>query len=352
MKFKTLKIINYLLLIIPNVYAQQTAHEIYTIAFYNLENLFHPSDDPNTKDDDRTPQGKDHWTMEDYKSKQNQMAKVIADIGSNITKNAPTILGVAEIENYTVLEDLIKTKNLQKFNYGIIHYDSPDRRGIDVAMLYQKELFTPISSKAHPLNLKDIKTNKKIYTRDQLLVTGYLQGELFHFIINHWPSRRGGVKKSTYKRNTAAQLTRNIIDSLQKNTPEAKIICMGDFNDSPKNKSIKKIIGTINHRKSKFNTLGKKLYNPMYQMERKGQGTLAWNDKWHIYDQIMYSQNLLKINKPKSITYYKTKIFTADYLKHQKGRYKGYPFRSFSKGQFTNGYSDHFPVYGFLVRQL
>ncbi len=330
------------------LYAQETKeYLIHTIAFYNLENLFDPADDPVTFDDDRTPTGKDHWTYEIYLDKLKNMARVISDIGTDLTKNSPVIIGVAEIENRKVLEDLVNEKALFSKNYGIIQFDSPDRRGIDVGLLYQKSLFKPRNSSKHEVLIYDLNTGKRIYTRDQLLVSGYLDGDLIHIIVNHWPSRRGGEAKSRYKRNKAAIVTKKIIDSLFSIDPYAKIITMGDFNDDPHSPSIKKIVSAASNKKD---ISLKGLYNPMAKLAKKGIGSLAWADRWNIFDQIIISEALLRKDYA-TYQYYKAGIYNAAYLTTKKGKYKGYPYRSFSNGVYTGGYSDHYPVYLYLIKE-
>ncbi len=319
---------------------------IHTVAFYNLENLFDPEDDPLTYDDDRTPDGKDHWTYKVYQDKVKNMARVIADIGADITKNTPVILGVAEIENRKVLEDLANDPLLVSKDYGIVHFDSPDRRGIDVALLYQKALFKPKNTSRHELKIYD-DTNKRIYTRDQLLVSGYLDGDLIHVIANHWPSRRGGEARSSTKRKKAAQLNKKIIDSLFAIDPYAKIITMGDFNDDPNDASIKKTLGA---KSTRSNVSIKGLFNPMFKIAKKGIGSLAWADSWNLFDQIIISKALLD-NDYTSYRYFKAGVFNASYLTTSNGKYEGYPFRSFSNGEFTGGYSDHYPVYLYLIKR-
>ncbi len=326
---------------------EQKEYKINTIAFYNVENLFHPEDDPLTFDDDRTPTGKDRWTYDVYKDKLKNMAKVISLIGVKECQNTPAIIGLAEIENRQVLEDLINEPVLRSKNYGIIHFDSPDRRGIDVALLYQKALFIPTHQKSYELMIYDHKTSKRVYTRDQLVVSGYLDGDLLHILVNHWPSRRGGVSRSAYKREKAARLNKKIVDSLFEINPYAKIITMGDFNDEPNNISLKKILDAKDKQeKVKL----KELYNPMSKMAKKGGGSHAWDDGWTIFDQIIVSKELIKKDFS-NYRYYKAGIFNESLLTTPTGKYKGYPFRSFSNGVYTGGYSDHFPVYLYVIKE-
>ncbi|WP_378180078.1 endonuclease/exonuclease/phosphatase family protein [Aquimarina sp. SS2-1] len=327
---------------------EKKTYKVNTIAFYNVENLFDTEDDPITYDDDRTPNGKDHWTEEIYKDKLKNMAEVISEIGSDVAKNAPALIGVAETENRKVLEDLVNEPVLLPKDYGIVQFDSPDRRGIDVALLYQKSLFRPVNTSVHELLIYNNGDEKKrVYTRDQLLVSGYLDGDLIHVIVNHWPSRSGGEARSRYKREKAAALNRKIIDSLFDIDPYAKIITMGDLNDDPNNKSVKKVLGA---KSEKEDVKLKGLYNPMYNMAKKGIGSLAWRDSWNLFDQIIVSKGLLDKDYS-SYKYYKAGVFNKNYLANPRGRYKGYPYRSFANGAYTGGYSDHFPVYVYLIKE-
>src|SRR5690606_18590374 len=258
-----------------------------TIAFYNLENLFDTENDPLTFDDDRTPTGKDLWTPEKYQDKLKKLSTVLSNIGREQSGIPPAIIGVCELENINVLEDLVNQSSLIDYDYGIVHYDSPDMRGIDVGLLYQRSMFTPLNSNSHRLMIYESDDpSKRVYTRDQLVVTGLFEGEPMHFIVNHWPSRSGGEARSSYRRESAARLNKEIIDSLYQIDPYSKIVIMGDFNDDPTNKSIKKILGT---RKDKNETLAGELFNPMENMLKKGMGTLAFRDGWNLFDQIFIS---------------------------------------------------------------
>lgn len=334
---------------ILSVFSQEKkTYKVNTVAFYNVENLFDTEDDPITYDDDRTPNGKDHWTEDIYKDKLKNMAKVISEIGADVTKNTPALIGVAEIENRKVLEDLANEPVLLPKDYGIVQFDSPDRRGIDVALLYQKSLFRPINTSKHELLIyRTDDPTKRVYTRDQLLVSGYLDGDLIHVIVNHWPSRSGGEARSRRKREKAAELNKKIIDSLFDIDPYAKIITMGDLNDDPDNSSVKKVLAA---KSEKEDVKLKGLYNPMYNMSKKGIGSLAWRDSWNLFDQIIVSKGLLDKDYS-SYKYYKAGVFNKNYLANPRGRYKGYPYRSFANGAYTGGYSDHFPVYVYLIKE-
>lgn len=322
--------------------------KIHTIAFYNLENLFDTINDT-TKFDEASPiMEMKSGREEAYKMKVHNMAKVIADIGTDEAKNSPAILGVSEVENRSVLEDLVNDSLLLNKDYGIVHFDSPDARGIDVGLLYQKALFQPINSSKHELKIYDDITKERVYTRDQLLVSGKLDGDLIHVIVSHWPSRSGGEARSRSKREAAASLNKHIIDSLQSIDPYAKIFTLGDLNDDPINGSIKNILKA---EKDKDKVSLKGIYNPYENLYKKGLGTTAYRDAWSLFDQILISQPLLDKDFS-SYRFYKANIYNKYYLTTKAGRWKGYPFRSFADGGFTNGFSDHFPVYVFVIKEV
>ena len=224
----------------------QKKFKLKTIAFYNLENLFDTIDQPNTFDQDRTPKGKDRWTQKKFNHKISQLAWVIKRLGNPMgtTQKGPDILGVCEVENQSVLEILLRHKLLRKENYQIIHKDAPDKRGIDVALVYKPTSFIVDSFNSHSLYLYD-RLQRRKFTRDQLVVMGYLDGEPLWIIVNHWPSRSGGTQRSSPFRIKAALLNLRIIDSIRGISPQAKIISMGDFNDGPTDPSFKKILQTI-----------------------------------------------------------------------------------------------------------
>tara|TARA_B100000795_G_scaffold181073_1_gene137173 strand:+ start:658 stop:1701 length:1044 start_codon:yes stop_codon:yes gene_type:complete len=339
-----------LLFIVPLISFSQLdsskKYSVNTIAFYNVENLFDTINDPKTFDDDRTPKGKDKWTSIVYEKKSKNIAKVISEIGRDITNTGPTIIGLCEVENKNVLIDLINSDELKKENYGIAHYDSPDERGIDVALLFNRNRFIPISSKAYHLYLTR-KNGNIDYTRDHLLVSGYLDNELIYFIVNHWPSRSGGQMRSEPSRILAGKLNKKIIDSIVSVNPLAKIINMGDFNDNPQDKSVRPILNTV-FKRSKIKDL--QLYNPMEELYKKGYGSYRYRGKWDMIDQFMITKSL--VNSGDSMFFLKADVFNKKYLINSDGKYEGYPFRSFAGGKFLDGYSDHFPIYMFLAKEL
>lgn len=335
--------------------SQQKSYLVHTVAFYNVENLFDTIRDEKIYDEEWTPKGARNWDGKKYQQKLENLSRVIAEIGTDENPNMPTILGISEIENRKVLEDLVNMPKLKKANYGIVHFDSPDRRGIDVALFYQTKHFKPTSSKNIPLYIYDPTDTKykdsnngkgkRVYTRDQLLVTGLLDGEEMHFIVNHWPSRSGGEKKSSPNREAAAALNKKIIDSLYNINPNAKVFTMGDLNDGPYNKSVKDVL----EAKGKKDDVKKGgIFNPMYQLYKEGHGTIAYRDAWDIFDQIIFTEPLLSKDYS-SFRYWKVGIFNKPFLVQKSGQYKGYPLRNQLSGE--PGFSDHFPVYIYLIKE-
>ena len=367
MRIKPLILLFILFFFNANSNAQQKNYVIHTVAFYNFENLFDTINDPVTNDEEWTPSGLQRWTSTKYRHKLQNLARVLSEIGSSENPDSPTFIGGSEIENRGVLEDLIKQPKLINKDYGIIHFDSPDKRGIDVALLYQKKQFQPTSFSNIPLYVyrndtkskeiakieSDEKTddilqisaqNHRIYTRDQLLVTGFLDGEEINIIVNHWPSRSGGEKKTSPFREAAGALNRKIIDSLQRINPNAKVITLGDLNDGPYNRSVKIALGA---KAKKGDVLPLGIYNPFEEMAKNGMGTIAFRDAWDIFDQIMVSGSLLKLDKS-SFSYWKAGIYNKPFLIQTSGQYKGYPLRH---SPTEIGFSDHFPVYIYLIKE-
>ena len=306
------------------------ANNLFTIAFYNLENLFDTLDDPDTLDDDFTPGGRKKWNEKRYQRKIKKLGAAIAQIGQNESNRHPSIIGIAEVENHQVIKDLVNTKYLKDQGYGIVHYDALDERGIEVAMLYRKEDFELIDAKSIPLFLFNDE-GVRDYTRDILLVKGKLKGELIYCIVNHWPSRRKGTEETQPKRIKAAERVREIISEIIPKKPDARIIVMGDFNDNPDNISVKKHL------------VSSDLYNPFESLFDKGRGTATRDKEWYLFDQIMFSKTLF--DESESLVFRKAYIFNEYFLKSWKGKRKGSPFRTYIGKWHQGGYSDHFPVY-------
>lgn len=333
-----------------NGYAQADKQQvsITCVGFYNLENLFDTLVDPDSTkilQDEFTPKGKNRWTTVKYNEKLGNMARVISELGKDVTPDGVAILGVSEVENRLVLEDLVKQESIKDRNYQIVHYDSPDKRGIDVGLLYNPNYFKNVTSKSFTLKIPE---DTAFFTRDQLLVSGELHGENIYIIVSHWPSRRGGEKKSKPKRIAAAQLARSIVDSLQNYNPDAKIFFMGDLNDDPVDISVK---GYLKAEGKEELAIDGKLFNPFEDFFKKGIGTLGYNDAWNLFDQIIISPSLLGKDYT-TLKFHKAVVFNKPYLKTSEGRFKGYPHRTFSFGEYIGGYSDHFPVYLFLVKNI
>jgi len=325
-----------------SVRAQQKQLIACSVAFYNLENLFDTI--PGANDTEYTPQGATQWNTLKYKSKLSNMAFTISKLGIEKGPVGPAFIGVSEIENRSVLEDLVKEPAIASRNYQIVHYDSPDARGIDVGLLYNPKLFTFEASQSRTLKLADKPTFK---TRDQLVVRGRIFGELFHVVVNHWPSRRGGEDNSSPLREAAARLTRTIVDSVQKAFPESKIIVMGDLNDDPFNKSLTDALRAVRDPKDATNG---NLYNPFWAILDGGIGSLAYKGQWNLFDQIIINDKL--IGKDRStLKFWNAEVFNRDFLKQEEGQYKGYPKRTHAGGVWLNGYSDHFPTLIYLVKE-
>jgi hypothetical protein len=321
-------------------------YDVACIGFYNLENLYDTIDSPNTRDSEFTPAGDKQWNSKRYYEKLNNLSRVISEMGKEITPDGIAVLGVCEIENRMVLEDLVKTEGIKNRNYQIVHYDSPDRRGVDVGLLYQPKYFKLTGSKSYTLHLP---ADTSFRTRDQLLVSGELLGEKMHYIVCHWPSRSGGEAKSAPLRMAAALLTMHIMDSLRKEDPNAKIIVMGDLNDDPKSVSVKKgmrSVGNIAKLKPE------QLFNASEDAYNKGIGTLAWRDAWNLFDQMIMTPALVDPNFTFSeLSFYKFKVFNKPFLANKEGSFAGYPFRTYVGNTYQGGFSDHFAVYTILVRE-
>ncbi|MDH7446292.1 endonuclease/exonuclease/phosphatase family protein [Aquimarina sp. 2201CG14-23] len=317
-------------------YFKKKHTELHTVAFYNLENLFDTKDDPKTLDDDFLPDSEKRWNKKRYQKKIFKLGTAISNIGFAKTGKAPVILGVAEVENKNVLEDLVKTKHLVNKKYGVVHHESPDERGIDVGLLYQKEKFKVTHSESIQVLVYN-EHGERDFTRDILWVTGNLHDEEIHILVNHWPSRRDGAELTAYKRIAAADKNREIIQQILEKDPEAKIIIMGDFNDDPNSESIKKHL--VLHD----------FYNPMEKLHTRYRGTLSYKGRWNLFDQIIFSNNFHKFQEA-THSFSEANIFDDSFLKIYKGRYKGKPFRTYTGRKYKGGYSDHFPVYVYLKR--
>lgn len=304
-----------------------------TVAFYNVENLFDTEDDPKTNDEEFTPTGANEWTPQRYAAKLKNLATVISQLGNG---GFPAVVGLAEVENRKVVEDLIATKPLASESYGIVHFDSPDARGIDVALIYLKGRFKPTKSFTVPFaNPSD----PKFKTRDVLVVSGRLDGEMVHFVVNHWPSRRGGDESATL-RGGAAQVARSAVDAILKKDKDAKVIVMGDLNDNPTDESL---VEGLKAKGQATDIKRDELFNPMVNIYKSGIGTLPYKGEWNLFDQLIVTPSLLKATHGYKFEF--ARVYSPDFIKEQDGKYAGSPFRSYAGKKYLGGYSDHFPVY-------
>lgn len=329
-----------------HVHGQNPAYEVLGVGFYNVENLFDTKNDTLIDDEEFLPEGTKAWTEDKYQEKIANIASVISQLGKELCKDGLSLIGVSEIENEKVLEDLIRHPILSQRKLGILHHESSDKRGIDVAMIYDTEKYTPIDQKAYSVDITRGSDSHKRYTRDVVLYTGELAGEKIHVTVNHWPSRSGGEKKSEWKRKNAALVNRHILDSLLVEDPKAKLIIMGDLNDDPTNKSLTECLrAEKKYRKVEDDDV----FNPMSEIFSNGKGTTAYRDRWSLFDQILVSPGLLQKND-NSFFYQKATIYNKRYLIENKGKYKGYPKRTFNFDVYQGGYSDHLPVVAYILK--
>ncbi len=322
---------------------EQKSYKVACVGFYNLENLFDYEDDTTIWDEEYMPNGAKAWDSTKYKTKLNHMAKVISKIGTKYTPDGPAVLGVCEVENKRVLDDLVKEPQISKRDYKIVHFDSPDRRGIDVGLLYQEKYFKFKNAEKYAVHFEGSPDKK---TRDQLVVSGTMDGEEVNIIVAHWPSRSGGSAASQPRRIDAAKVGRRIVDSLLLDNPAAKIIYMGDLNDDPTNISVTEYLRGIGKKKKL--TEGD-LWNTMWAHAKAGTGSLAYRDVWNLFDQIIVSQELLSEDESKYV-FHKSVVFWENFMLNPDGNYKGYPLRTHAGGAYQNGYSDHFPTYIILKK--
>lgn len=309
--------------------------DILTVAFYNVENLFDIVNDPNTNDDKYTPGGSFNWTVKRYFKKLQKISYVISQIGKKHSSESPVLVGLAEVENVNVLSDLVAQKHLHNCGYRYVHFESKDKRGIDTALLYRDRFFEPVATESIQFNFLN-EQGEFDHTRDILLVSGFLNNELVHVIVNHWPSRREGELESREKRIKAANVVKEVIEQIRQKDLDAKIIILGDFNDTPKSLSLQILLKNSD------------LFNPMSTLEKSGLGTLNFNKEWYLFDQIILSENFK--TKGAKHQFLRTEIFNKDWLTIPKGKYKGTPSRTYVGPWYKGGFSDHFPVFINLLK--
>lgn len=338
-----------ILLIIPLTSCAQGKRS-FVIGFYNLENLFDTYHDEGKNDYEYLPDGANQWTEAKYTKKLHNMASVIRAMKDE-NKVWHAVLGVSEIENRHVLEDLVSQPEIAEANYQIVHYDGPDRRGVDVALLYRPNLFKVLESKSIPFDFNSsiafsLNEEEKAYfrTRDILMVRGMLGNEMFAFFVAHLPSRIGG--KGGDLRSRGGEIMYQESMRLMAEYPDIKIVAMGDMNDNPTDPSM----AVYMHGKENIDEVGKEdFFSPFVSMLKSGYGSLAYQGEWNIYDIIVVNANLcrgegLKIRPIVKKKFY-GRIFNPPFMTQQEGPYAGTPFRTFSGGAFIGGYSDHYPTY-------
>ncbi|WP_292009403.1 endonuclease [Chryseobacterium sp.] len=292
--------------------------------------------------DDFTPNGPKRWNTQFYQKKLSNEAKVISELGQQYTNDTPVICGLIEIENRKVIEDLIRQPALIKNNYGIVHYNSYDSRGMDVGIIYQKNRFSVLDSYKKEIKIYG-ENGRREYTRDILVVIGILDEEKIAVFMNHWPSRKGGETASQAKRNVAASILKSEMDKIISENPGIKTISMGDYNDDPVSPSLKKHLGAVGDPLQLSSQYP--YYNLMTKLYKSGVASLAYKDAPNLFDQIIVSGNLYSMEKfTPMYSIYKIEIYAPPYLINKEGPYKGYPFRSWDGDRFTGGYSDHFPA--------
>ena len=303
----------------------------YTVGFYNLENLFDTRNDPRRLDDDFTPDGRLHWTPKKYENKLSKLARTIARLGEGSGHALPVLLGVAEIENRKVLEDLINTPGLAGHGLQFIHRDSPDERGIDAALIYSRAYFEPEVQEMIPLLVFE-PDGSRDFTRDIVYVRGRLNGERLHIFVNHWPSRRSGDLSTEQKRMVAAETIVGHMEKVRTGEDNPNFIVMGDFNDGPTSDSLRRLKAESG------------LLNPLESALAGGRGSAKYKDHWMLFDQILLSKTFLH-RQPGTHSLEKADIFDPEFLKERKLPFRGKPFRTFVGQKYLGGYSDHFPVY-------
>ena len=351
---KILTVFAALILLVTAAQAQKKPQN-HVIGFYNLENLFDIYNDPVKNDEEFLPEGKNKWTEAKYRKKVQNMAKVIRSMKE---ENGVwhTLLGVSEIENRLVLEDLVWDEQIREANYQIIHYDGPDRRGVDVALLYKPEVFTFLDSESIPFTFEgssidwiQSKEERDYFrTRDILMVHGLIDGEHFAIYVAHLPSRAGGKKGGNQLRDRGGEIMYNHAMEMQKKYPGIKIVCMGDMNDNPTDPSMAEY---LHGREFMEEVTDTDFFSPFTSMLKAGFGSLAYQGVWSIYDLLLVNNalahpqdgtfGLLQLHKKG----YYGRVYNPKFLTNQSGQYKGTPFRTFSNGAFIGGYSDHYPTY-------
>ena len=326
----------------------QKKFSVYGVGLYNMENLFDTCHDEGKRDYEFLPTGSYRWNGMKYTHKLHNMARALADLGTDVLPNVGcAFVGLAEVENHKVLDDLTAQPQLAQRGYRYVHVEGPDRRGIDCALLYNPSLFSVRTVKLVPY-IQTLAKDSDFLTRGFLTICGTLAGEPVAVVVCHLPSR---FSDSFYREQGARQI-RAIKDSLLREDSACKVLVMGDMNDDPINKSICEALGG----KGQIDEVGNdEMYNPWYNiLVKEGVGTLFYQGAWNLFDQILLSPNLLNRHGTKdfaTLKYWKHQIFKRDYLFQTEGKYKGSPKRTTAGGVWLDGFSDHLPVAVYLVKE-
>ena len=321
------------------------AQKPYKVVFYNFENLFDTINDPDVLDEEFTPEGLKRWNSTKYNKKIANLERVLFDIAVE-DKDFPAVIGVSEIENRNVMEDVIAQSKLAHADYRVVHYDSPDLRGVDVGFYYRPDVFKLEGSEPIPFHMPELPDFR---TRDFVTMWGTIDSEPFFFLVSHWPSRLGGKEASDPKRMAAARRVKEIVDSVQCANPATKVVVMGDLNDDATDDSI---VEGLSAKGKPQDVQPGDMFNPFIALLKAGYGTLAYRDSWNLFDNIVVSANL--VDAPAgtlrllAVGKFYGGIFRRPYMIQKSGQYKGYPLRTFVGNDFQGGFSDHFPVYIYI----
>lgn len=320
------------------------------ITFYNLENLFDIEIDPFVDDNAFSPNGQNRWNIARYNQKITHIATVIASI-ENQEKLRPVLVGICEVETYKVLDDLCKTEKLKSFNYGIVHFNSQEEKGLDVALLYQKDKFQILEKTSYtPLH-----ENSSMTSKNMIMVSGILnQTDTLYLIIGHWSDNgEKGERQVFQERTSEANLIKSICDSIWHYHQNPQIILMGDFNESPKSLYTNyKLTSDLSFNENTNDLSYKSLYNPMQNMEKQGLGSYVKGDIRYLYDQFILSKCFISKSYKTNLELDSIFIYEPTWLKIKTGTYQGYPYSTYMKSIYIGGYSDHFPICMKLISKL
>jgi endonuclease/exonuclease/phosphatase family metal-dependent hydrolase len=338
------------------VQAQGKKFEVHAIGFYNLENLFDTCHDEGKNDYQYLPDGTNRWTGLKYSHKLRNMARVLSEMGTDVVPYGCVAIGVSEVENAKCLTDLCNQEPLRKQGFRFVHIEGPDNRGVDCALLYNPKFFQVRNVKLVPYIYR-LPEDSARATRGFLTVSGTLSGEHVTIIVNHLPSRFAG----SYYREEGGSQIKAVKDSIMREDPQVKVLIMGDMNDDPQDKSMAEALGARRKVKDVEEPFG--LWNPWWDVLATGVGTLQYDGKWNLFDQIILSRSLLdpkSFNKDRvdtkkldcrTLKYFKHQIFRRDYLFQKEGKYKGNTLRTHAGGAWLDGYSDHLPTVVYLMKE-